>query len=429
MKLRLNIWFIPLAVILLFILYIAGGILYFNATPKDKRVTEPVFADYSVDERGFLNESGLLIGRNWIGGNSIEILDDAETIFNTMLEEIRNAEYSITKETYNFWGEQAGTPFAEELAKAAERGVNVHFLMDYVGSRKATREQIRMMEEAGVEVIRWRQPSWYHLSRFNHRTHRKLFVVDGKTAFTGGVNIGDNWRIPVEEGGFRDYHYKITGPAVNELQRAFSENWVAATGRLLTNSAYYPELEASGDKRMQVTTSHPREGQKMIRKMYIYAIAAARESIRINTAYFFPDHDFLDILADASSRGVRVQMIIPGPNIDQAYFRFASKNRWGKLLEAGVEIYEYQPAMYHSKLLIVDDAFVSIGSANFDNRSFRINDETNLNILDREFASERIRHFEKDLKQSRLYTLEDFQNRSAWRKFVGWITQAMGPHL
>jgi cardiolipin synthase A/B len=429
MKLRLNIWFIPLAVAVLFFLYIAGGILYFNATPIDKRVTEAIVADYAVDEGGFLKESGLLIGRSWVTGNGIEILDNGEEIFETMLDAIRSAEYSITKETYNFWGENTGTPIAEELARAAERGVKVHFLMDFVGSRNATRDQIRLMEEAGVQVVRWRQPSWYQLSRFNHRTHRKLFVVDGKTAFTGGVNIGDDWRNPIEGGGFRDYHYKITGPAVQELQRAFSENWVAATGRLLTNSAYYPDLEPNGDKNMQVTTSHPREGQKMIRKMYLYAISSARESIRINTSYFFPDHDFLDALADASNRGVHVQIIVPGPEIDQAYFRFASKNRWKKLLKAGVEIYEYQPSMYHSKLLIVDDLFVSVGSANFDNRSFRINDETNLNILDREFAEERIQYFKKDLKDSRLYTLDDFYDRSAWRKFVGWITQAMGPHL
>jgi cardiolipin synthase A/B len=429
MKLRLNIWFIPLAVVMLFLLYIAGGIVYFNATPIDKRITQPISADYSVDDKGFLKETGLLIGRGWVNGNHIEILDDGEEIFESMLDAIRHAEHSITKETYNFWGEKTGTPFAEELAKAAERGVKVHFLMDYVGSRKATRKQIRRMEEAGVEVVRWRQPSWYQLSRFNHRTHRKLFVIDGKTAFVGGVNIGDDWRTPVQEGGFRDYHYRVTGLAVHELQRAFSENWVAATGRLLTNSTYYPELETNGEKLMQVTTSHPREGQKMIRKMYLYAISAARETIRINTAYFFPDHEFLDTLVDAANRGVQVQIIVPGSNIDQSYFRFASINRWEKLLKAGVEMYEYEPSMYHSKLLIVDDAFVSIGSANFDNRSFRINDETNLNILDRDFASERIRYFEKDLENSRVFTLDDFYDRSTWRRFVGWIAQAMGPHL
>lgn len=429
MKLQLNVWHIPAGIVTLLIIFIIGSVLYFNATPKEMRVTQPIVAEYRVDEPGFLRESGLLIGRNWTDGNQVEILDDGELIFESLLNSIRGARYSITKETYNFWGTEAGNPIAEELAAAARRGVEVYFLMDFVGSRRSNGDQLRIMKDAGVNLIRWRSPAWFQLSRFNHRTHRKLMVIDGKIAFTGGVNMGDDWRIPLEEGGFRDYHYKITGPVVNELQRAFSENWVTATGKLLTNSYFYPELEATGNNRAQVTTSHPREGQKMIRKMFLYAISSARESIRLNTAYFFPDHDMLDALADAAYRGVNVQIILPGENIDQAYFRYASKNRWYNLLKAGVEIYEYQPAMYHSKLLIVDDKFVSIGSANFDNRSFRINDETNLNILSREFAEKRIRYFEKDLVQSRPYTLDMLENRPVYQKMLGWITQMLGPHL
>lgn len=429
MKFRINIWFVPLIAAVIFIAYLIGGILYFNATPKDKRITQPIFTEYNVTDAGFRQESGLLLGRNWVDGNRIEILDSGQDIFNSKIKAIRSAEKSITKETYNFWGDEIGTPLAEELAKAAKRGVKVHFLMDFVGSRKATSEQIGMMEEAGVEVVRWRRPSWLQLSRFNHRTHRKILVVDGETAFTGGANAADDWYFEEENGGFRDYHYKIRGPVVNDIQKGFSENWVAATGQLLTGADYYPDLQKQGELAMQVTSSHPREGQKKIRKMFLYATSSARESIRITTAYFFPDHNFLDALADAAENGIRVKLIVPGEKIDQAYFRLASKNRWERLLQAGVEIYEYQPAMYHAKLLIVDDKFVSLGSANVDNRSFRINDELNVNVLSREFAEERITYFEQDLQNSKKYTLERLENRSDWEKFVGFVTQILGPHL
>ena len=429
MNFKLNIWYLPPIIVGLFVLYFIGGLLYFNATPKDLLVTEPISVEASVEDDEFIRESGLLLGTQWIDGNEIEILDDGELIFERMLSAIRNAEQTITKETYNYWGDEIGTAFAEELANAARRGVEVYFLMDFVGSRKATRSQLNLMEEAGVHLIRWRQPSWFQLSRFNHRTHRKLMVIDGKTAFTGGVNTADDWLINEGEERFRDYHYKITGPVVNEIQKAFSENWVAASGRLITNNQFFPEIEPVGDYLMQVTSSHPREGQMMMRKMYLYAITSAQKNIRLNSAYFFPDQPFLEELAEAANRGVKVQMIVPGENIDQAYFRYASKNRWGKLLEAGVEIYEYQPSMYHAKLLIVDDKFVSVGSANIDNRSFRINDETNVNILNREFAEKRIQYFEEDLQNSELYTLEKLDDRSNWQKFAGWAAQVLGPHL
>ncbi|TVR17896.1 MAG: cardiolipin synthase B [Balneolaceae bacterium] len=425
----MNIWFIPLIVAALFAAYLIGGILYFNATPKDKRITEPIISQYKAEEIGFRQESGLLLGRNWVDGNHVEILENGDEIFSSKFDAIRKAEKSITKETYNYWGESIGTPLAEELAAAAKRGVKVHFLMDFVGSRKADTEQLRIMEDAGVEVVRWRQPSWFQLSRFNHRTHRKILVVDGKTAFTEGANAADDWYFDEENGGFRDYHYKIRGPVVNDIQQGFSENWVAATGQLLTGADYYPVLQEQGELAIQVTSSHPREGQKKIRKMFLYAISSARESIRITTAYFFPDHAFLDALAEAAKIGVHIELIVPGENIDQAYFRLASKNRWEQLLHAGVEIYEYQPAMYHAKLLIVDDKFVSVGSANVDNRSFRINDELNVNVLSREFANERIEHFNRDLQHSKKYTIEKLENRSAWEKFAGFVTQILGPHL
>lgn len=429
MKIRLNTCSTLLIAAILLLIYMIGGIIYFNATPVNIQITQPIVASYSSGEKGFKHESGLLLGRNWVEGNSVDILDDGELIFEQKIEAIRNAKKTITKETYNFWGDKAGTLIAKELAAAAERGVSVHFLMDYIGSRKASSEQIQLMKDAGVEVIRWRNPSLQQISRLNHRTHRKILVIDGETAFTGGVNAADNWIFSEENGGFKDYHYKITGPIVSDIQQAFSENWVTSTGKLLTGPSYYPELEPAGEYSMQLTSSHPREGQKNIRKMYLYAISSATESIRITSAYFLPDDDFLDAIADASKRGVHVRIILPGEKIDQDYFRDASKNKWKGMLEAGVEIYEYQPAMYHAKLLIVDDMFVSFGSANFDNRSFRINDEMNVNVLNPGFAAKRIEYFNRDLEKSKQYTLEMFKERTAWDKITSRATLIIGPHL
>jgi cardiolipin synthase A/B len=429
MKFNINLKTILYIVSALFLLYLLGSILFFNATPKEKRITEPITAVYSVQDEGFVRETGVLTGSKWLEGNDIEVLDRGSDIFDTMLDEIRNSKYSITKETYNYWGEDVATLFAEALAEAAKRGVNVHFTMDFVGSVLATDEQLKLMEESGVEVQRWRKPAWYQLSRLNHRTHRKLLIVDGKVAFTGGANTADDWLPPVEEGGYKDYHFRITGPIVQELQGAFSENWVAATGRLLTGESYYPSLQQTGNMPMQVSSGNPREGQKQIRKNKLYLIASAKEIIRLGYAYFFPDPAMIDALAEAAKRGVKVQTLTPGEKIDQNYLRFASQRRWDTLLKAGVEMYEYKPGMYHAKLIIVDDYYVSVGSSNFDNRSFRINDETNLNILDRSFAELMVQNYENDLAESDRFTIDDWENRTVWEKFAGWIVQVIGPQL
>lgn len=429
MKFELSLKTIILTVLGLFFLYVVGSIMLFNATPKEKRVTESITAAYTPGDPGFLRETGILSGRGWVDGNSIDILDSGERIFGSMLDDIRNAEISITKETYNFWGDDVATPFSEALAEAAERGVSVHFIMDFVGSRNATSDQLNRMKEAGVNVERWRRPAWYQLSRLNHRTHRKLLVVDGKTAYTGGANTADDWLPPVEQGGYKDYHFRVTGPVVQELQGAFSENWVASRGELLTGKKFYPEPDTTGTVLMQVTSSNPREGEKRIRKNKLYLIASAGESIRLAYAYFFPDHSVIDALVDAAERGVRIQILTPGEKIDQPYLRYASHNRWGDLLKAGIEMYEYRPGMYHAKMMIVDNLYVSVGSSNFDNRSFRINDETNLNVMDQNFAEQMVGNFENDLTQSDRFTIEDWENRSSWQKFAGWVTQIIGPQL
>ncbi|MCC5908169.1 MAG: phosphatidylserine/phosphatidylglycerophosphate/cardiolipin synthase family protein [Balneolaceae bacterium] len=430
MKFNVRLKTILLSIFGLFILFLIGTVLFFNAQPVDKRVTTPVESDYSVRDDGFKLESGIVSGRNWVDGNNIEVLTRGKDIFEAMHEDISASQKSITKETFNFFGDDVGMPMAEALAGAAERGLNVHFLMDYIGSVPAGQEKFDRMENSGVEVVRWRKPAWYQLSRFNHRTHRKLLVVDGKVAYTGGANTADNWLPDIDDGGYKDYHFRITGPVVSEIQGAFIENWILSEGTLLLGEGYFSRQDTTGTLSMQVSSGHPREGEVKLRKMLLHALASARETVRIGSAYFFPDEGFLEALARTSGRGVQVQILVPGEKIDQNYVRLASQSQWGTLLEAGIEIYEYQPAMYHAKLMIIDDYFVTVGSTNFDNRSFRLNDETNVNILGSEFGEKMTEFFEEDLRDSKLITYEDWADRSFLDIAAGWvIARVIGSYL
>jgi cardiolipin synthase A/B len=430
MKFKFSLKTILLSVAGLFFLYLIGTVLFFNAQPVDIRITAPVESDYSVRDDGFRLESGIVSGRKWVDGNNIEVLVRGKEIFGAMYEDIESSQKSITKETFNFFGDDVGMPMAEALAGAAERGLNVHFLMDYVGSVPAGQEKFDRMEDAGVDVVRWRKPAWYQLARFNHRTHRKLLIVDGAVAYTGGANTADNWLPDIEDGGYKDYHFRITGPVVSEIQGAFLENWVLSEGRFLLGEKYFSRQDTTGTLSMQVSSGHPREGEVKLRKMLLYALASARETVRIGSAYFFPDEKFLDALARTSERDVKVQILVPGEKIDQNYVRLASQSKWGKLLESGIEIYEYQPAMYHAKLMIIDDYFVTVGSTNFDNRSFRLNDETNVNILGSEFGEKMAGMFDEDLRDSKLITYEEWAGRSFMDKAAGWfIAWAIGSYL
>ena len=421
---------IILSVIGLFVLYLIGTLFFFNATPEPKRITTPIEYTYSVSDPAFKTNSGILTGRSWVEGNDAIVLSRGEDIFSTMYEDIRNARNSISKETFVYRGEEVATTMARELADASGRGVNVHFIMDYVGSVEAASDQLKLMEDAEVQFVRWRKPAWYQVPRFNHRTHRKLLLIDGEIAYTGGVNMGDEWLYDQEEGGKKDYHLRITGPVVHELQGAFSKNWVATRGELLKGDSYYPHLEITGNLPMQVTTSHPGDGAKQVRKMLLHAIASANESIRIGSAYFFPDRKFLQALVDAANRGVHIRILTPNETIDKNFVRMASHTLWGDLLEAGIEMYEFQPVMYHAKLMIVDEYFVTMGSTNFDNRSFRLNDEANVSILDENFARQMTELYEEDLEHSERITLEEWESRSFFRKAYGWvIARVIGVYL
>ncbi len=268
------------------------------------------------------------------------------------------------------------------------------------------------MKAAGAEVERYHPLRWYNLDRVNNRTHRKLLVVDGRIGFTGGVGIADEWNGNGDRPDhWRDSHYRVEGPAVAQMQAAFMDNWMKTHATVLLDERYFPPLEEAGAVNAQMFKSSPREGSESMRLMYLLSIASAERSIYIGNPYFVPDDLALETLITAAKRGVKIEIVTVGPVTDAAVTRHASRASWGPLLEAGIEIYEYQPTMYHNKLLIVDDCMVSVGSTNFDNRSFRLNDEANLNVFDTAFAEELVKVFQKDKARSRQVTYEDWKHR------------------
>jgi cardiolipin synthase len=289
------------------------------------------------------------------------------------------------------------------------------------------------MKQAGVQVVQyhpfhiWDPSTWRQL---DNRTHRKLMVVDGAIGFTGGVGIADEWRGNADaKNHWRDNHYRVTGPIVAQLQAAFEDNWVKTTGQVLLGNDYFPPLEGTGTLWAQVFKSSTQGGSESMELMMLLSIASARTNVRMESAYFVPDQTTQRYLIDACRRGVQVEIIVPGPDIDEKVVRQASRAAWGKLLKAGVAIYEYQPTMFHCKQLIVDDAWVSIGSSNLDNRSFRINDEANLNILNHEFAAQQIAVFNGDKAHSHAISYERWKRRPLGLHISEWMASIFDGEL
>jgi cardiolipin synthase len=347
-----------------------------------------------------------------------------------MLEAIRGARSTITMETYIYWSGDIGGRFTEALVERARAGVKVHVLFDAVGSGKIDEKHVQRLEEAGVEVRKYNPLRWHSIARMNNRTHRKILVVDGRIGFTGGVGIGDEWTGNAQDPAhWRDTHFRVEGPAVAQMQAAFMENWIETTGVVLHGARYFPAIPRAGRELAQFFVASPGGGGESMQLMYMLSIAAAQKSIRLSASYFVPDDNEVRMLAEAAKRGVRVEIVVPGEHIDSKVVRRASRASWGELLRAGVAIHEFAPTMYHVKVMIVDDVWVSVGSTNFDTRSFSTNDEANLNVYDRAFAQAQARIFAADLARSRRITLEEWERRpwseKLWEHTMGLLSSQL----
>ncbi|MBC8095502.1 MAG: cardiolipin synthase B [Akkermansiaceae bacterium] len=406
-------------------------LLFLNFRAGEKQIRYELIHRFSVEDPQFLRCMGQLLGPGIRPGNKIKALQNGEQIFPAMLDAIRGARETITFETYIYWSGEIGKKFSEALCERAKAGVKVHVLLDWAGSGKLEPQYLDEMKAAGVEVELYHPLRWYTLARINNRTHRKLLVVDGRIGFTGGVGIADVWQGNAEsKDHWRDSHYQIEGPAVAQMQAAFTDNWIKTRAQVFVGSNYFPELKPSGgDSLAQVFKSSRGEGSESVRLMYLLSIASATKTIRLQAAYFVPDELAIETLLAARKRGVKIQIIVPGPHMDVKIVQRASRSLWGRLLDAGVEIYEYQPTMYHCKVLIVDEVWVSVGSTNFDDRSFRLNDEANLNIYDAAFAVEQVRAFEEDKGKSRRMTRAELKDRSAVGKMLDEIAGTLRRQL
>ena len=400
------------AVVVTAVVTALATMLLHSVLAREKKITHEIEPLYGVDEEQFERSMGGLLQPDIRAGNRVTPLVNGDQIFPAMLDAIRSARETITFETFIYWSGRVGKEFADALAERARAGVRVHVLVDWLGSKKMKEEYVDQMKRAGVEVMRYHPLKWFNAWRVNHRTHRKLLVVDGRVGFTGGVGIADEWSGDAQDPDhWRDSHFMLEGPAVAQMQSAFMDNWMKTHEKVLHGPQYFPRLEPAGSCKAQVFMSSPAEGSESVRLMYLLSIASARRSVRNANAYFVPDDLSVQTLVDAARRGVKVEVIVPGKHIDTHVVRRAGRSRWGPLLEAGVEIYEFESTMFHCKVMVVDDRWVSVGSTNFDNRSFRLNDEANLNILDPDFARGQVELFERDKARSRRVTLREWKNR------------------
>ncbi len=393
-------------------------VLLQNFKTPEKVLERKVEHRYKISDPQFRREMSLLLGPAIVHGNKVTALQNGNEIFPAMLQAIRSAQTSITFETFIYWSGEIGEEFSQALSERARAGLPVSVLIDWVGSIKMEQSLLDSMEAAGVQLHRYRPLRWYNFGRMNNRTHRKLLVVDGRIGFTGGVGIADQW---LGDGGdpehWRDTHFRIEGPVMAQLQAAFNDNWIKTTGQVLNGPSYFPTLPEEGGMEAHVFIASPSGGSESMHLMYLLAIAAADATIDLAVSYFVPDRLLIEALIAARGRDVRVRILLPGPHIDRFAVKIASKADWGALLHAGAEIHVYQPTMLHTKLLVIDSEFASVGSTNFDIRSIRLNDEASLNIYSRDLATQMTAVFEDDLLAAELYSLASWKSRPLREKF------------
>jgi cardiolipin synthase len=401
-----------------------------NFSTGEKEIDRQVKHAYNVVDAGFANELGVLLGPPFVQGNRAQILLNGDEIFPPMLTAIRQARTSITFETYIYWSGDIGRTFAKAISDAARRGVKTHVLLDWVGSAKMDQALVDEMTAAGAQIRRFHPPRWTDLGRLNNRTHRKLLVVDGVIGFTGGVGIAPEWTGHAQDPlHWRDTHVRIEGPVVAQMQAVFMDNWIKVTGQVLHGADYFPDLKEVGHIPAQMFSSSPNGGSESMQLMYLFSITAATATIDLSAAYFVPDELSLKALIDALHRGIKVRIIVPGAHIDSETVRRASRAQWGPLLLAGATIAEYAPSMFHCKVMIIDNTLVSLGSTNFDNRSFRLNDEATLNLLDPVFAKEQTSVFERDLQQAHVINFVEWSNRPWTERLEEFATKLISSQL
>ena len=377
--------------------------------------------DHGIDvtAQDFLDTVAGATGVPFLAGNTLKVLNNGDQFYPAMLRDIDLAEHSITIEAYIYWAGEIGVTFAKALAAAAQRGIKVKILLDAIGSQSIGNEILKILEDGGCHIAWYNPVRITRLRRINNRTHRKSLIVDGWVGYTGGAGIADQWTGNAQdEKHWRDLQIRIEGPAVRPLQSGFAHNWLECTGELVTGPDFYPTLTPSGPLSLQTIMSSPETGASSVRVMYFLAISAAKQSIDIANPYFVPDHVSIDLFRDAVKRGVRVRVMVAGSSNDTLVTRLNSLRLYGALLKAGVQVYEYNRTMLHHKIMVVDRVWSTVGTTNFDNRSFALNDELNVVLYDRAVVERLAAAFEADLAHARRVTYDAWQNRGLTTKLL-----------
>nr|WP_107115567.1 MULTISPECIES: phospholipase D-like domain-containing protein [unclassified Streptomyces] len=355
-----------------------------------------------------------LIGVAATEGNTLVPLRNGDEIFPAMLGAIRAAEHTIDMMTFVYWKGQIARDFAVALADRARAGVRVRLLLDGFGAKEIEGRLLELMSSAGVQIAWFRKPVWLSPFKQNHRCHRKALVVDEHTAFTGGVGIAEEWcgdaRNPSE---WRDTHVQVRGPAVDGIAAAFAQNWAECHEELFDERDRFTEHPQEGSSVVQVVRGSASIGWQDMQTLIRVMLTSAEERFRLATAYFAPDDYFVDLLCRTAERGVRVEILLPGPHTDQRACQLAGQQHYTRLLEAGVHIRQYQPTMMHAKIITVDSVAALIGSTNFNRRSMDHDEEVMLAVLDEDFTATLDRDFEADLEKSVEIDLSRWRRRAA----------------
>jgi cardiolipin synthase len=382
-----------------------------------------------LDSEEFLRTLEAITDAKLQRGSRIEVLTNASVYYEAELSAIRAAQKSINLEAYIFQRGEVTKKFVEALTQRARAGVEVRLTLDAIGSFAAWDSYFKELRAAGGRVCWYHPLRWATISRFNNRTHREIIVVDGEVGFLGGSGFADHWLLGDEKNPpWRDTMFRVEGDAVTSLQAAFVENWLEASGEILADEKFFPFTEVEGGAASLIVDSSPSMGRSTrARILYQTLLASARKTIHITTPYFLPDRSArAEMVRAIKERGVEVKIIVPGKHSDHLLTRRSSRRLFGDLLRAGAQIYEYEAAMIHAKTMTIDGMWSVVGSTNFDNRSFGLNDEVNLAAIDEKLAARLEEDFVRDLKESRAVDYQAWRSRSIFERmheWAGWLLE------
>ena len=393
----------------------AAAVAFLLMIAQDQE-TLKVRSPLGADDARHASYIAALLGDQVTYGNDYDVLTNGDQIFPAMLDAIRGARRRISMETYVYQSGEVANQFTTALEEAARRGVQVNLVVDSVGASAMSDEHEDRLRKAGCRVGTFNAPSWYSMEEVNYRTHRKILVIDGAIGFTGGVGIGDHWLGHAQDKDhWRDTQIRMRGPIVRLLEGGFYENFLEVLGGIppeLDDPSRPPHEEGAS----MIVRSSPTGGSNDMKRVYLLAIASARRTLDITSPYFVTDESSEWALRDAIARGVKIRILVEGDITDAMPVKYASRQAYDRLLASGIEIYEYQPTMMHTKALVVDGAWSMFGSANFDNRSLELNDELNVTVASRNLARRLLEDFEQDLHVSSRLDLQQWRRRPPLEK-------------